>query len=187
MDTRNDNDNALHRCVVCFVLAKSCNSETRGLLNWILNSKMTSLMTKTKPVKGVIDVVQIALLQANPVVGDIKGNSEIITEMAKSIRKWGKFRCNHRTCNKRLSTRDLLLQADFVRNVMMLQHNANRNPRFSRDPGFSFIAEVATRYGVVRAGDSVRVVTRKQLLPTYDVFDEARHFEAMKDLELLGQ
>ena len=25
--------------------------------------------------------------------------------------------------------------------------------------------------GVVRAGDSVREVTRKQLLPTYDVFD----------------
>jgi len=32
--------------------------------------------------------------------------------------------------------------------------------------------------GVVRAGDSAREVTRKQLLPTYDVFDEARYFEA---------
>ena len=49
-----------------------------------MNSMMTSLMMKTKLLYKVgVMSSKIALLQANPVVGDIKGNSKIILEMAK--------------------------------------------------------------------------------------------------------
>lgn len=123
---------------------------------------------------------KIALLQANPVVGDIKGNSKIIVEMAKLASENGaSFAVTTELAISGYPPRDLLLQADFVKEchdtASALQTDI---PVLVGTPVPPASPRSLPGNGVVRAGDSVREVTRKQLLPTYDVFDEARYFEA---------
>ncbi|MBJ62684.1 MAG: NAD+ synthase [Euryarchaeota archaeon] len=123
---------------------------------------------------------KIALLQANPVVGDIKGNSKIITEMAKLASENGaSFAVTTELAISGYPPRDLLLQADFVKECHDVASALQTDiPVLVGTPVPPSSQRSLPGNGVVRAGDSVREVTRKQLLPTYDVFDEARYFEA---------
>ncbi|MEC8670346.1 MAG: nitrilase-related carbon-nitrogen hydrolase, partial [Candidatus Thermoplasmatota archaeon] len=123
---------------------------------------------------------KIALLQANPVVGDIKGNSKIITEMAKLASENGaSFAVTTELAISGYPPRDLLLQSDFVKECHDVASTLQTDiPVLVGTPVPPSSQRSLPGNGVVRAGDSVREVTRKQLLPTYDVFDEARYFEA---------
>ena len=123
---------------------------------------------------------RIALLQANPVVGEIQGNSEMIVEMAKLASDNGAcFAVTTELAISGYPPRDLLLQADFIEECHETAKNLQTEiPVLVGTPVPPSSSRTLPGNGVVRAGDAVREVTRKQLLPTYDVFDEARYFEA---------
>ena len=123
---------------------------------------------------------KIALLQANPVVGDITGNAEMITKLAKLAADEGaSFAVTTELAISGYPPRDLLLQTDFVEECHTTAASLDTEiPVLVGTPVPAIAKRSLPGNGVVRAGDSVREVTRKQLLPTYDVFDEARYFEA---------
>jgi NAD+ synthase (glutamine-hydrolysing) len=123
---------------------------------------------------------KIALLQINPIVGDISGNASLIKSLADQASLAGaSLAITTELAISGYPPRDLLLQPDFV--------NACHDTASSMDSVIPILVGTPVPplgdrslpgNGVVRAGDSAREVTRKQLLPTYDVFDEARYFEA---------
>ena len=123
---------------------------------------------------------KIALLQARPTVGDIQGNSALLTKLINSASNAG--------ANLAVSTeliisgyppRDLLLQPDFIAACEKVAMGFEAEiPVLIGCPLSANAQRHRPGNGVVRAGDISREVVRKQLLPTYDVFDEARYFEA---------
>jgi len=129
---------------------------------------------------GRVMTSKIALLQINPIVGDISGNASLIKSLANQASLAGaSLAVTTELAISGYPPRDLLLQSDFV--------NACHNTASSMDSVIPILVGTPVPSlgdrslpgnGVVRAGDSAREVTRKQLLPTYDVFDEARYFEA---------
>ena len=123
---------------------------------------------------------KIALLQLNPVVGDITGNADLISKFSKIAEQSGaSFAVTTELAISGYPPRDLLLQSDFVTECHEVASNLPTDiPVLVGTPVPPNSNRSLPGNGVVRAGDSVREVTRKQLLPTYDVFDEARYFEA---------
>ena len=123
---------------------------------------------------------KIALLQANPIVGDIQGNAELIRKLAKIASNSGaSFAVTTELAISGYPPRDLLLQSDFVSECHNIASSLETDiPVLVGTPVPPNSERSLPGNGVVRAGDSVREITRKQLLPTYDVFDEARYFEA---------
>ena len=122
---------------------------------------------------------KIALLQANPVVGDIQGNADLICNLAKIAAESGaSFAVTTELAISGYPPRDLLLQSDFVSECHNKASSLKTDiPVLVGTPVPPNSERSLPGNGVVRAGDSVREITRKQLLPTYDVFDEARYFE----------
>jgi NAD+ synthase (glutamine-hydrolysing) len=140
--------------------------------------------------------VRIALIQSNPLVGDLRGNTAALLgdacqaaaagaqlALAPELALWG------------YPPRDLLLQQDLVElQDQQLDHLAASLP-----------PELALLLGVVerqpRAMHNAlalvheqqwKVVARKRLLPSYDVFDERRYFTpgqepGLLELKLQGQ
>ncbi|MEJ6665426.1 MAG: NAD+ synthase, partial [Euryarchaeota archaeon] len=129
----------------------------------------------------------IALLQGDSTVGDLVGNAKRIESLAKLAESKGAVLA--------LSTelaicgyppRDLLLQPEFVH---LAQEQACQLvvgiPVLVGTPLSPDHDKQLPSNGVVRCGPASassdhgnRIVARKQLLPTYDVFDEARYFKA---------
>ena len=129
----------------------------------------------------------IALLQGDSTVGDLVGNAKRIESLANLAESKGAVLA--------LSTelaicgyppRDLLLQPEFVH---LAQEQACQLvvgiPVLVGTPLSPDHDKQLPSNGVVRCGPASassdhgnRIVARKQLLPTYDVFDEARYFKA---------
>ncbi|MCT4534904.1 NAD+ synthase [Halodesulfovibrio sp.] len=132
--------------------------------------------------------MKVALLQLNPVVGDVSGNIKKIVEAVKKAAKDGAQLC----VTPELSVcgyppRDLLLREDFIDGCQnSLKELAEQlkdlpptlvgvpihNPDSVGKPVFNAAALLAD--GVYS------IVAHKTLLPTYDVFDENRYFEQGK-------
>jgi NAD+ synthase (glutamine-hydrolysing) len=127
--------------------------------------------------------MKIALLQLNPTVGDLKGNSDLI---ARAVHQAGNvdLAVTSELALLGYPPRDLLLNADFVehswdilRQLAMdlkglspvLVGLAEPNPGDAGRPLYNSAA-------LLRNGQVERTF-RKTLLPTYDVFDEDRYFE----------
>ena len=123
---------------------------------------------------------KIALLQVNPIVGDISGNASQISKLANKASQAGaSLAVTTELAISGYPPRDLLLQSDFIETCHSTANNLESEiPILVGTPVPPLDDRSLPGNGVVRAGDSVREVTRKQLLPTYDVFDEARYFEA---------
>jgi len=123
---------------------------------------------------------KIALLQINPVVGDISGNASLVSDFAEQASRSGaSLAVTTELAISGYPPRDLLLQSDFVQSCNAAANSLKSSiPILVGTPVPSHGERSLPGNGVVRAGDSVREITRKQLLPTYDVFDEARYFEA---------
>ena len=121
---------------------------------------------------------KIALLQANPLVGDILGNQMLIRELANSAHDAGAdFAVTSELVISGYPPRDLLLQSDFVKACQEAAFSLDTQiPILIGTPLVSENSRMLPGNGVVRTGESAREITRKQLLPTYDVFDEARYF-----------
>lgn len=128
----------------------------------------------------------IALLQGDSTVGDLQGNAkrlEALAELAASHGAVLGLSTELAICG--YPPRDLLLQSDFVIKAQSKASNLSVSiPVLVGTPLAPEHEKQLPSNGVVRCGptassttNGTRIVAKKQLLPTYDVFDEARYFK----------
>jgi NAD+ synthase (glutamine-hydrolysing) len=137
--------------------------------------------------------VKIALLQINPTVGDLQGNSRLIIEAVEEAGRLGA----HLSVTPELALvgylpRDLLLSGDFVRHswdaVTALARELARLPPVLvglPEPNPSEEGRPLYNTAVLLRNGRVEQHFRKALLPTYDVFDEDRYFEPFRGPQIL--
>ena len=123
--------------------------------------------------------MRIAMLQLNPVVGDITGNTNRLISALKGVTADLIVTPEMSICG--YPPRDLLLAKGFVQSCeTAIQRIAQEvpdktfivcAPRFSAATG-----RVRNSAHVVQDGEYIAVCDKK-LLPSYDVFDEKRYFE----------
>lgn len=136
--------------------------------------------------------MNIALLQFNPVVGDLASNSQRLLEWAAQAKARGAaLAVAPELCVCGYPPKDLLDRPAFVRDLLAATDNVIRQ---SPDLPLVF-GTIVERDGrlynaaMVAQGGVVLGHATKQLLPTYDVFDEHRHFTpggSLRRLELAG-
>ena len=137
--------------------------------------------------------MRIALLQINPIAGDLSGNSSLIMAAARQAQRLGAdLAVTPELALMGYLPRDLLMSHGFVkRSCEMLQRMAQEladappvlvgvatpNPAEMGRPLFNSAVLVANG----NAGPAFH----KTLLPTYDVFDEDRYFEPCREPQVL--
>ena len=121
----------------------------------------------------------IALLQADPTVGDLEANATLIASLADAAATKG--------ANLAVSTelvvsgyppRDLLLQSEFIDACVEAAESITCSIPLLIGTPLPAKGRNLPGNGVLSNNGEGREVVRKQLLPTYDVFDEARYFAA---------
>ena len=135
--------------------------------------------------------MKIALMQLNPTVGDLSGNTALIAGAARRAAD-ADLAVTSELALLGYPPRDLLLNADFVERSWsalrflaqelsdlppLLVGLAEPNPGEAGRPLFNSAA-------LLREGKVERTF-KKMLLPTYDVFDEDRYFEPSAESQLL--
>ena len=129
----------------------------------------------------------IALLQFDPTVGDLDHNGRRLAALAQQALSSGaKVGISTELAVCGYPPRDLLMERDFVERSMAAALTIETPlPVLVGTPIPSEDERTLPTNGVVRAGPAFasitgdehgRIVAEKQLLPTYDVFDEARYF-----------
>jgi NAD+ synthase/NAD+ synthase (glutamine-hydrolysing) len=129
--------------------------------------------------------MRIALAQINPTVGDIAGNTRIILERIAAARSAGA----HLVLIPELAIfgyppKDLVLKRRLVeRNVQACEEIAAACTGITAVVGFvqpDASGEGKALFNAAAACQHGRIIAKyeKNLLPTYDVFDEARYFNA---------
>ena len=124
----------------------------------------------------------IALLQFNPTVGDLVGNAQRLQEMVRLAQSHGASVCvstELAICG--YPPRDLLMQPSFIQIAQDMAKEIHVDiPVLVGTPTVPENRREQPGNGVLLIGNQApaKVVARKQLLPTYDVFDEARYFDA---------
>lgn len=137
--------------------------------------------------------MRLALAQCNPLVGDLRGNAERLLEacgraassgaalvLAPELALWG------------YPARDLLLRPDLRR----LQHQQLDRLAAQLPAGLALLLGVSEpvpgpqqpdlyNAAALVEGGQWRIVARKRLLPSYDVFDERRYFRPASEPCLL--
>lgn len=136
--------------------------------------------------------MRIALLQLNPIVGDLVGNAARIRAAVERVGSHADLCVTSEMSLTGYPPRDLLLQPGFVRcagEQLELLADAlaaappvlvglpQPNPATIGRPLFNTAALIARR--------RVALTFTKSLLPTYDVFDEDRYFEPGRGVESL--
>lgn len=129
--------------------------------------------------------MKIGILQLNPVVGDLKGNAARILDGAREAVRLGADLCL--TSEMTLTgypPRDLLLYSGFVDRAEEAAHTLARDLVDLCPLLLGTVTHNRTGQGkplfnsvVWCEGGKIRRTFHKTLLPTYDVFDEARYFE----------
>ena len=124
----------------------------------------------------------IALLQLNPTVGDIKGNAKRLEQFINTASSHGAVACvstELAICG--YPPRDLLMQSSFVEMAQQVALSLSVEiPSLIGTPTIPDHERGKPGNGVALLGNQApeKIVARKQLLPTYDVFDEARYFDS---------
>ncbi len=135
--------------------------------------------------------MKIAIAQINPIIGDFRHNFEKITSFADRAKS---LSCDLAVFSELVISgyppRDLLEKRDFVdanlawldrlvssvQGIGMICGFADRNPRDEGNPLYNSAL-------LFEDGKKLHQ-TQKRLLPTYDVFDEARYFEPGTDFSV---
>ncbi len=122
---------------------------------------------------------KIALLQLNPTVGDLAGNVGRIEALLALAADAGALAAvATELAISGYPPRDLLLQEDFINGC--LEAGGKISTTIPLLVGSPVPGKPRQRPGNgalrIDVAGAVREVTRKQLLPTYEVFDEARYF-----------
>ena len=134
--------------------------------------------------------VRIALIQSNPLVGDLRGNRHHLQEQCRQAAQAGaELALAPELALWGYPPRDLLLQPT-------LQHQQDRQLdqlSGALDPGFGLLLGVVETSGsqlfnamALVEHTGWRLVARKRLLPSYDVFDEQRYFHSGDQPALLS-
>ncbi len=128
--------------------------------------------------------MRVALCQIDPVVGDLDGNrARVLHDVLRAAEAGASLAVFPELALTGYPPRDLLDRASFVADseASVLALAAAIPPRITVLVGFVERAErpsgpsLHNAVAVLRDG-AVLAVARKRLLPTYDVFDEARYF-----------
>jgi NAD+ synthase (glutamine-hydrolysing) len=137
--------------------------------------------------------MRIALVQLNTTVGDVEGNVNGILSLAERARGDGAdLVVFHELCVSGYPPRDLVERAHFIRQceagLERVRAATERWPGLGVIVGLPLPARTAAGKGVNNSAvllSGGRVVHRhdKLLLPTYDVFDEGRYFDAAETCE----
>ncbi len=129
--------------------------------------------------------MKIALAQINPTVGDIEGNTKRILDGIERARSTGaRLVVSTELAVFGYPPKDLVLRQDMVcRNVSAVEYIASRCTDMTAVVGFiqpdpSGAGEGNFNAAAVCHDGAVRATYAKRLLPTYDVFDERRYFNA---------
>ncbi|MDW7774276.1 MAG: NAD+ synthase [Desulfobulbaceae bacterium] len=127
--------------------------------------------------------MKIALVQTNPVIGDFAGNSAKIIDRIKTAREDG---CGLAVFPE-LSLCGYPPQDLLERNDFLQAHDRHLQPLIGQIHGIGVLLGVIEQrtgagnplYNSAMLVENGKVIctARKQLLPTYDVFDETRYFE----------
>ena len=131
----------------------------------------------------------VGLLQLDPTVGDLEGNSKRIERLVSQAKMNGAsvaITTELAICG--YPPRDLLLQTDFINKSQKIASELDVDlpvlvgtpiaAENDRQLPFNGVVLAGPDGGKTRGEGSSRVIAKKQLLPTYDVFDEARYFKA---------
>ncbi len=137
--------------------------------------------------------MKIALLQINPIVGDLAGNARLIAHALAGARdKGADLAVTPELALVGYLPRDLLLSDDFVRRsweaVAALARDASDLPPVLvglPEPNPSDEGRPLFNSAALLRGGRVEHRFRKALLPTYDVFDEDRYFEPFHGAQVL--
>ena len=128
--------------------------------------------------------MKIAAAQINPTVGDIAGNVEkILTHIGRARELGAQLVVFPELAITGYPPRDLLERTSFIdKNIDALNDLASKAKDISVLVGYvekNPVAEGKQLYNAAALleGGELAYVTYKSLLPTYDVFDEARYFE----------
>ena len=134
-------------------------------------------------------MTSIALLQLDPTVGDLRHNAQRLESLTALASEQGAdvgVATELAVCG--YPPRDLLLEHDFIQRSLETALSIQSTvPLLVGTPLPSDDPRSLPTNGVVRCGPEftsvtgnhqARIVAEKQLLPTYDVFDEARYFAA---------
>ncbi|MEE3082731.1 MAG: NAD+ synthase [Candidatus Thermoplasmatota archaeon] len=127
-------------------------------------------------------VTLVALLQLDPTVGAVEANiADIENAVALAASEGADMAVASELVVSGYPPRDLLMDADFVAKCEAAALAVNSEiPLLVGTPLSAAKKRQKPYNGVVRVakGRPSRIVGRKQLLPTYDVFDEGRYFQA---------
>lgn len=130
------------------------------------------------------EIVKIALIQTNPTIGDVDGNTAaILARVAEARAAGAELAVFPEQAILGYPAKDLLLRREVIaRNVSALHDLAKQATGIAVLVGYAEPNE--DRYGrpvfntaALLEDGRVAAQWRKRLLPTYDVFDEARYFE----------
>ncbi|MGK0289943.1 MAG: NAD+ synthase (glutamine-hydrolyzing), partial [bacterium] len=137
--------------------------------------------------------MKIALLQLNYIVGDLAGNTQKIIDGIQQAKEQNVDLCiTSELALLGYPARDLLLIPNFIQQAKehlekialatkdapaILVGTAIKNEAINQKPLFNS--------AVLLADGAIQQEFYKSLLPTYDVFDEARYFEPTPSLEIL--
>jgi NAD+ synthase/NAD+ synthase (glutamine-hydrolysing) len=137
--------------------------------------------------------VKIALLQINPTVGDLHGNSRLIVDAARDAARLGAdLAVTPELALVGYLPRDLLLSDGFVRRswtaAASLAHELAALPPVLvglPEPNAADEGRPLYNSAALLCRGRIEQRFRKALLPTYDVFDEDRYFEPFHGPQLL--
>ncbi len=129
--------------------------------------------------------MKIALAQINPVVGDIGGNEKKICDaIAEAARHKADLVVLPELSIVGYPPKDMLLKRTLIeRNLDALRNIAHASTNVAVIVGHVALNDAALGKGIYNAasvctGGQVVHTYAKRLLPTYDVFDESRYFDA---------
>ena len=136
--------------------------------------------------------MKIALLQLNPIVGDLQGNAALIQAAVERAAAAGaELAVTSELALLGYPPRDLLLRQEFIRNAArVLESLARSLPEGivaivgTISPNLSHSGCPLYNSAAWLEEGTVKRFFHKRLLPTYDVFDEDRYFEPAADLNI---
>jgi NAD+ synthase (glutamine-hydrolysing) len=144
-------------------------------------------------VRPRVNAVKIALLQINPIVGDLTGNARLIADaVCEAGRRGADLAVTPELALVGYLPRDLLLSGSFVARswqaVEALARELGNQPPVLvglPEPNPSDAGRPLFNTAVLLHEGGVGQRFRKSLLPTYDVFDEDRYFEPYHGAQIL--